>query len=74
MVDSHTIAVGTVTLLSVAAFIRAIAAVFNASSKLIQALIVFLKNLSVQISCIFFKKFLSGHFGHSSCGQFSNPY
>ena len=37
MVDSHTIAVGTITLLGVAAFIRSMTAVFNATSGLIVA-------------------------------------
>lgn len=37
MVDSHTIAAGTVTLIGVAVFIRSIAGVINATSRLIQA-------------------------------------
>jgi hypothetical protein len=63
MVDSHTIAVGTVTLMGVALFIRSIAAVLNATSRLIQAaslltkmIVTFiLKNHQVDIPQIFLK-------------------
>jgi len=37
MIDSHTIAVGSVTLLGVAFFIRSMAAVLNAASKFFRA-------------------------------------
>jgi hypothetical protein len=53
MVDSHAIAVGTVTLIGVALFIRSISGAINASSHLIQAasrlikmIVALFKNLS----------------------------
>lgn len=67
MVDSHTIAVGTVTLMGVALFIRSISGVINATSRLIQAVsrltkivVAFLKTPSIT-DFLYLKKNPSHH-------------
>jgi uncharacterized protein YaaN involved in tellurite resistance len=62
MVDPHTIAVYTIALLGVAAFIRSMTAVINASARLIQAV-----SHSIMTAVAFFKN------PDSVAGALSNP-
>lgn len=74
MVDSHTIAAGTVTLMGVSLFIRSISGVINATSNLIQAACRLFKNLSRPNFLDFFKKPSCPHIVEvEACSLFKKP-